>query len=93
MPHDAGTHAQEIAPRHQPDQRIGAALEDRDAADVGKRHAIGQLADQFVVVADDEILSAGEIAQPLALGPSIVQRSTSARATMPITWASTSITG
>ena len=42
-------------PGDQADEGTIVAAQDRNAADIGSGHAVGELADQLVVVADDQL--------------------------------------
>jgi hypothetical protein len=81
MAQDIGAHAQQITARQESHDLAVAAAEDRDPADIGGSHSVGEATDQLIVVADEQLLIPDPVAQGLAGGPPVmVKRNASARA-------------
>jgi hypothetical protein len=70
------------------------AAQDRDPADIGRGHSVGEATDRLIIVADEQLLIPDPVARCLAGGGRVmVKRNASARATMPRRVPSSSTTG
>src|SRR6185437_1688646 len=71
QPGRGGADSQQVAPREQAGELAGFAVDDRHAAYVGRRHPVGEMADQLIRIADEYLADVRPLLQRLSLGPAL----------------------